>query len=809
MIFITLHEIYLTSVKIKYLIITIVLFASVTALADDPIVDLFKLKVVKPYTQYFEQTRERVYVHTNRSEYFAGDNIWFKAYVYDALYAHPVNETSKLYVELFNPLGKLIERKILFVRNGVSNNSFHIEEDLEAGEYTLRAYTNWMRNFKDQSFYRQTIKVLNSDLQKKPILKNQKELPDVQVFPEGGSFVEGVKTRFGIKVTLPDGHGTQATGFIVNSKNDTLQTFLTNVFGLGDFTITSEGNDSCRIITQFGKGEQKEIGMPMPQKKGIGLAVNNLNESKLIVELSCNEATLSEVKDKPLCLLVHNNGNVYQCIYFNFNSTLNSCFLNPKLMGPGINYITVFNADAQPIAERLVFNKAINIKGSIDFKYQLANDSLLFEVSTADSSQKPAIANLSFSVLPAKTTGNKFKTSLYADVLLLYSLKGTVESPEYYLESNDYERRYQLDNLLLTQGWRRYNWQEITAGSTPKLRYAFESGFEINVKAINAFKNKAEAKSTFTLFSPENNLILAVEADSSGKASFKKLYLKDSSNVTINASNLEGKVKNRVIETQIVTQHLDSTIIVNSSRSFQTDSVILQNPFGGKTIKLKEVVVKAQKKKDPFEGNIFSTMDDRTITITKENYFLYNSLENLLLIEFNAFTARDGDGNLTINLGASTSGSPALIVDGFTENLTSYFDRARIEDIEAIAINRFNPKLGMNGSNGSINIITRKEPVDWWDSNNYSHLSTLLVKGYAAPVQFFQPKYVLKPETTDYQKYASVYWNPNVQTDSKGKATFKFMVPKEIKELIIRSEGISQNGTVYFVDRKINLDTDL
>lgn len=805
--------------KLKHLFLPVLLLTGLYAFADDPIVELLKKKLLAPYTSYFEKKRERVYVHLSRSEYIAGDNIWFKVYVYDPSERILTPEANKLYAELFDQNGKLLERKILFVENGVANSFFRLKNDALAGNYTVRAYTNWMRNFQDQA--------LSSSIVQVTALGEQKVIPfpteatadiDLQVFPEGGLFVEGVDNHFGIKATLPSGHGTIANGYVLSATNDTIQTFKTNKFGISSFTLFAAKLAKYKIGIIYNNNQKKEIEVAPPAQKGIAVVVNNLQAGKLLVSLKTNQTTLTEIKDKPVHVLIHNNGSVYRSLYVKFTDAEKVFSVNRSELGSGINYITLFNDQFKPLAERVIYNNARVPKGTLTIEQQLHTDSLTLEVNTIDSAANAAVSYLSFSVLPGGTVGNNFSNSFFADVLLNASVKGSIEDPNYYFEKNDYQHQLDLDNLLLTQAWRKYQWPDILMEKVPGIKFAYESGFTINATAENRFKGgKPEKNSMFTLFSPDNNIVLNAQADENGSVSFKNLYLNDSTKVIVSASGLKGGGWNRNTKANIVYHRLDTAISVNKfTDEFSPVPVnaTFVKPLTEKLYELKEVVVRAEKKKNPFEGNLYSTMGDRVFEITKDNYARYMSIEDLLRNEFFLRVTRSPMGDLYIDMGRgpiSMSGSnqPSLIIDGMVMNDLGYLSMLSVQDIQAVAVNKSpNAMLGMRGGNGSINIITRRTGIDW-GPDGISNTRTLAVKGYAKPVAFFTPKYVLKPESETFQKYATIYWKPDVKTDSTGKAKFSFGVPKGISELQIRAEGISENGSLYYYNEKISVNRGL
>src|SRR5665811_1463394 len=100
---------------------------------------------------------EKVYLHINRASFYPGDDVWFKAYLIDATDRLLTNNSMNLHVELISPDLKIIDSQIVRLDNGLGNGDFHLSEKIQSGRYTLRAYTNYMRNFGDQIFFTKDI----------------------------------------------------------------------------------------------------------------------------------------------------------------------------------------------------------------------------------------------------------------------------------------------------------------------------------------------------------------------------------------------------------------------------------------------------------------------------------------------------------------------------------------------------------------------------------------------------------------------------------------------------------------------------
>jgi hypothetical protein len=102
---------------------------------------------------------EKLYLQFDKPYYEIGDTIWFKAYLFNAANLLPSVKSGLLYIELANDSNKVIKRMMLPVSKGLSWGNIYLNaKEVAAGNYTLRAYTNWMLNFGEiyifkKSFY--------------------------------------------------------------------------------------------------------------------------------------------------------------------------------------------------------------------------------------------------------------------------------------------------------------------------------------------------------------------------------------------------------------------------------------------------------------------------------------------------------------------------------------------------------------------------------------------------------------------------------------------------------------------------------
>jgi len=803
----------------KILLVALVIFTAFSANAQKSLTeDLIKSKLLTPYDNYFSADREMIYTQFNKSRYLTGDDIWFTSWVLNPTSKRLSFGTTKLYIELWSNEKKLISRQILFVKGGTASNFIHLADTLSAGTYCFRAYTNWMLNFYEEKEINTPLTILKPSvimLNTKPISSKPKTVQplvsktsyDIQFLPESGHYIEGIDNVFGVKVTDEHGHGVIAKGKVVDSTNSEIATFTTNQMGITTFIVANAPNQTIRAIVELSDKSTKEVALPRPEKLGVAININDFLQKVVWIRLQTNAMTRSQ--NHSYILMIHSNGVMYDNYKINFSTAASTQFkINKADLGNGIIYATLFNEDLTPIAERIFYNKNGIYKGKVSLRTQaLTNDTVKLTVATTDSLSKPQVAKLSLSILPGGSLMNNFSNSLFLESQLRPILKGDIENPGFYFEKNNTEHLIALDNLLMVQGWRKYDWKEITKPGPLKFTHQKEDAFLINGEVKNWLRNKPELKSRIVLFSPQNNLVMQSQVDNEGKFRFDKLYLRDSSYVIASASSIKGAKWNRVLIMSIPEATLNAPDLNQIATIPAKENEIIDdipNMTKG-VIRLGEVVVTAPMK-NPFSNNIYVSIMSRQFKLTKDNYMHYNDLQQLLLSYFNVTVTIDEEGQYHFNMGRgiSSSKTPIMTIDGIKVlepiELLSY----PMNMIEDVAVDKSGTMGGMQGGGGVIAITTRTTPLFEMTAES-TNLKRLIVKGYSPPKEYFEPKYLIQPENADFSRYATIYWKPELVTDSTGVASFKFVVPHSLKTLEIRAEGINYEGLIFLHEEKLTL----
>lgn len=141
---------------------------------------------------------EKVYLHTDRDLYSSGETLWYKAYTVLGE-RHQFSLASKvLHVDLIGPNTEILVSQTHELFDGKAIGSIALPKNLFSGNYQLRAYTNWIRNFDHDFFFTKMVKVVGAtDMPLPP--QNIVDTIDLQFFPERGHALAGLMGQVAFK----------------------------------------------------------------------------------------------------------------------------------------------------------------------------------------------------------------------------------------------------------------------------------------------------------------------------------------------------------------------------------------------------------------------------------------------------------------------------------------------------------------------------------------------------------------------------------------------------------------------------------
>lgn len=430
-----------------------------------------------------ELPQEKAYLHLDKPYYTAGETVWFKAYLVEAN-THLLDTVSiPIYVELIdNQRGKLIDKKILQLEGGSAAADFMLPDTLKAGYYQLRAYTNWMLNFDENLLFKKNFKVFRPNNADEPVKLNSQEI-DFQFFPEGGNLVEGIENRLAYKAVDALGNGLDVTGIILSNKGDTVISFESEHLGMGIMTFKPEIGEKYTAKIKYRNIYEKEVSLPVPEKEGFVMGVEAVADKEYIrLFVGHNYTNLTG----QIAFIGQSQGKI--CYAAKTASTKKVLLMKiPKNKFPsGLTQFTVFNEKGLPLCERVIFLRKdttlnVNILPN-KISYNL-REKVTLNIEANDAKGKPILGDFSVSVTDAgQVLEQAFSENIQTYLLLSSDLKGKIEQPAYYFSKENLDAARHLDILMMTQGWRRYRWNDIMKDELPTPKFPLERGLRISGK---------------------------------------------------------------------------------------------------------------------------------------------------------------------------------------------------------------------------------------------------------------------------------------------------------------------------------------
>jgi len=330
--------------------------------------------------------QEKVYLHFDNTSYYQSDHIWFNCYITSA--QHQLSDLSKtLYVELLNPGGEIVDKRILKIENGRCHGDFKLTQlPFYSGFYEVRAYTKYMLNFGDDIIFSRLLPVFDKpktegDFEKKNMMSYgrwgtgafpmKREAPvkenavNVRFFPEGGNLVRGVASRVAFEATDEVGNPIDITGVVLDENRREVAQFVGSHEGRGVFTYppAAETVRQKHVAEVDYAGKKYRFDMPAELPQGVVMEVDNLSQPDSIgITLRKNGSTPSEILGVAVIC-----GGKLQSSYLGDIENEEICFMMDKTKLPaGVAQIVLFNSKGEMLCDRLVFtdrtDKRLNIR---------------------------------------------------------------------------------------------------------------------------------------------------------------------------------------------------------------------------------------------------------------------------------------------------------------------------------------------------------------------------------------------------------------------------------------------------------------
>lgn len=769
-----------------------------------------------------EQPQEKIYLHLDKPYYGIGEDIWFKAYVTDGTDHNPLSIKSPLYVELISEEKEIVSSLTIPITDGTSHGSFKLGKNIEPGKYRIRAYTNWMRNFNQDFFFRKDISVVDQF----PSIKDSSNLHDeentgllIDFMPEGGDLIDQLSTKVAIKTTDKMGNGIVVSGTIEDQYGAEITSFESNSFGHSLCFLKPTFETEYYAVLN---GERYRL----PQVKKEGAKIRIIHSS---ISNNINVAVISkEINLKGGTLVAHQRGKHL----FSFQSDSKEDFavkIDKNKIKAGICHFTFFDKNNLPLSERLIFiNNFDDVSINIESDKKSYSEREKVVVSLESSAKEIHSASVTINS-EDEIFYSSDEENIISYLLLSSDLRGKIQRPHYYFQDSK-EAYNDLDLLMLTQGWSRFRWDELLENESYTPFFIRENGLTIRAQMLDYYNKNKTREGVFNVTIPKTG-VLDLEGSTGPQGNFSVIgnLFYDSALVMISAHSFKGRNNKKDENVSIRLVDVPSPIITNAINSNDEAPQQYKNKVGKliqitkayhldpEAILLDEVVVSSirEPKEDPLLKGKFSLYTQPSNRIILDSLF-YGIGGAATVFDYMrvipGVSVLGADNTVLIRGISSISGpiEPLFVLDGIPveKEMIRYIPPQMIEFIDVLK--GTNAALyGSRGSNGVVLIYTRAGSLNSTSSQKAylqkesKGLAAFIYPGYDEVKQFYSPQYdTVRKEHAIPDYRSTLFWEPNLNFED-GKSQLDFYTSDQKGKFSIRIEGLLKNGKPFFKQSQI------
>jgi hypothetical protein len=755
--------------------------------------------------------REEIYAHTDRESYVAGEELWFSAFLFDRQSGSLSSKSVIAYFELLNPDNVAVIQKRFLISDGICPGNAHLPDTLTSGTYTLRVYTNWMKNFLPENAFMKNISIINpfrsNGFKQKMIFEEHLPLKiNIGFYPEGGTLLNGIAAKIAVRVTDEYQQGLAFKGTIRDNRGDSVTYFSTNSFGLASFDITPVSGNRYYVLHS---GTLTYI--PLASDEGCSLKADYLGKDLVTMTISEKGNTYSS-GNQDYSMLIQSRGNVSYFETFRIQGNSKSIIISKSGLAEGINHITLFSQNQKPLCERLIFiSHKETSKGP--------------EIEMPDQYTRREKVKMNIDMGPVKTVGS-LKQDLSISVVPLALNLNFQDLDDYlvfgtefgYLPwiSNDGKAtgagEDDYDNFLIGAKSRWITWDDIFSGHKVPLSYRMEE----NVHFLSGMIRERDTKVS------ENGYVLSLSIP--GKvASFYSAR-----------SDKEGH-----FEFMLPVDQVQRNFIIQPGSPDKNISIQIQSPYSWSTpsfFSYKDTlrsgispmfsdlgahyqvsrIFDAAVKEEVLPDNIIEKTGKRfygipEIELIMDDYIKLPVMQEIFFELTPGVKLRERKSGYEMKILNPFTGSyydepPTVLIDGVIVNDLSAVANLDPELVERIEIVKTPYLTGELIHHGIVHIITKQ--------GKYSNLSlpdyvVKLPYRVTEPVSLFSSPDYSNPgrrqnRVPDFRN--TLYWNPSIKSDNEGKMSVEFFTSDLTGDYVINIQGVNANGNPVSIRKIIKVN---
>lgn len=551
------------------------------------------------------------------------------------------------------------------------------------------------------------------------------------MYPEGGDLVNGLPSHVAFRALNEFNKPADVEGIVITAKGSQVETFSSFHMGMGAFELKPQAGEKYYVKITKPEGIKETFELPEPLTRGYVLNADGAKNGQM-------DLTIHTTESEELSLVAQVRGKIYYATAFNAITGPNKITIPTTQFPMGVSQVTLFDSKGIARAERLVFvnkSKQLNISVTTDKEKYLPREKVKMTVSVKDDRGLPMPASLSMSVTNDQLLAfaDDRSGNILSKLFLEQDIKDKVEEPGFYFDKKEAKADEALDYLLMTSGWRRFTWEQLTNGQMPYVKNFAEQAI-ISGTIYDASTSKPIAKASVKV---QGHAVLTNEQ---GQFTLKNIepefpltlqYTADG--YTQNSQYLYDYGQNQFV-------YMYNTNYYKDYYNYPSVTPTGNNSNG------KKYAMKAPK------ANM--RLEEEVPVAANDNMVFAGVNEVVDAVELKDVEKDKADKNL--------------------EKQELANKKKKEEAKEEVGDERF-AKLNKNAG-----LVANNQPAGYYRARQF-----------AAPV-YDKPENVER--RTDFR--STVYWNGNIEVDHTGKKTLEFYNSDDITSFRATVEGLSSDGMV-------------
>ena len=756
-------------------------------------------------TQKFNSYRnnslpEKMYVHTDKELYLAGEILWFKLYAVDGFFHQPLQLSKVAYIEILDNQNNPILQSKIKLEKGGGNGSMFMPVTLHSGHYKLRAYSNWMKNFGADFFFEKQVTIINTLKTPESPVKQSPPAFDIYFYPEGGNLVSSLSSKIAFGVTDQSGKGVDCSGVIVNSRTDTVARFKTLKFGLGNFNLTPQNGQTYTALVNLPGGKTLKRELPHSFSQGYVMSLDAVTDPRRIqVTVRTAEGASN---DASVYLFAHTRGAVKVAMRSATQNGAAIFYVEKEKLGDGISHFTIFNGDKNPVCERLFFKfptKKIQVSIKADAPVYSTRQKINLSIAATNEGGSPVVADMSMAVYRVDSLQVPAEAGINEYLWLNSDLPGYIESPAYYFSDQGVQAEAAMDNLMLTKGWRRFRWEDVLEKDKPLFKYKPEyNGHIVHGKIVNSSTGAPGANISSFISSPGTNTVFRTAlSDEKGNVQFELDKFYGGSAIMVQAANEDGGTYQVQIDNPFSSQYTQRKL--PAFLMPQNPVTLLDRSIG---VQAENIYYNDQRKQlfygDPDTSNFYFKPNERYLL---DNYTRFTTMEEVLREYILSVNVRKRNGKFFLpvyndgeQFNALFDKDPLILLDGvpvFDIDKFMRYDPLKIRQMEVVTRRYF---YGNMSFDGIVNLVTYNGDLEGYELD--PNATVIDYEGLQLEREFYSPVYETPQQVTsrvpDYRNVLN--WSPSIRTGAGGTYKAGFYSSDLPGKYIIVVQGLAKSG---------------